>query len=151
MPTSGHHNINLQCVGKSWEQINGIPVDKEGEFVFPLRPRTEKHSNRLLCEVKVVDNVKVVTIRSTYKVENLTLYPLEITLVDEHGHPVYSMEKLAPGRDYSLPIEAVSQNRIRIQPDREYACESQTRRLIQIYQQKDSAISGVVQFAGKIW
>ncbi|KAK7058962.1 Vacuolar protein sorting-associated protein 13 [Paramarasmius palmivorus] len=115
--TSGHHNINLQCVGKSWEQINGIPVDKEGEFVFPLRPRTEKHSNRLLCEVKVVDNVKVVTIRSTYKVENLTLYPLEITLVDEHGHPVYSMEKLAPGRDYSLPIEAVSQNRIRIQPD----------------------------------
>uniref|UniRef100_A0A0W0G3E4 Putative vacuolar protein sorting-associated protein vps13 n=1 Tax=Moniliophthora roreri TaxID=221103 RepID=A0A0W0G3E4_MONRR len=71
---------------------------------------------RLIAK-EIVDNVKVVTIRSTYKVENLTLYPLEITLVDEHGHPVYSLEKIVPGKDYSLPIEAVNQNKIRIQPD----------------------------------
>ena len=90
--------------------------------MFPLRPRTDKHSNRLLCEVKVVDNVKVVTIRSTFKVENLTLYPIEVTLVDEHGHPVYSLEKVAPGQDYALPIEAVNQTRIRVQPDRTCPC-----------------------------
>lgn len=78
----------------------------------------EKYSNRLLCEVKVVDNVKVVTIRSIYKIENQTLYPLELTLVDDSGQPVYSLEKIAPGQEYSLPIEAVMQNRIRIQPDR---------------------------------
>jgi vacuolar protein sorting-associated protein 13A/C len=110
----------VQFVGKTWEQLRSVPVDREGEYVFSLRPRTEKYSNRLLCEVKVVDNVKVVTIRSTYKIENQTLYPLELTLVDDTGHPVYSLEKIAPGQDYSLPIEAVSQNKIRIQPDRKF-------------------------------
>ena len=69
-------------------------MDQEGEFIFSLRPRTAKFSNRLLCEVKVQDNVKVVTIRSTYKIENQTLYPLELTLIDDTGHPVYSLEKI---------------------------------------------------------
>ena len=65
-----------------------------------------------------MDNTKIVTVRSTYKVENLTLYPLELMLVDDSGHPVYSLEKIVPGKDFSLPIEAVTKNRIRIQPDR---------------------------------
>ena len=97
-----------------------MPVDREGEFVFSLRPRTDRFPNRVLCEVKVVDNVKVVTIRSTYKIENRTLYPLEIALVNASGHPAYPLEKIAPGEDYALPIEAVMQTRVRIQPDREF-------------------------------
>lgn len=117
--SSGQHNIGIQFIGKPWEQLRSIPVDREGEFVYSLRPRT-KYPCRLLCEIKVVNNVKVVTIRSTYKIENQTLYPLELTLVDETGHPVYSLEKIAPGQDYSLPIDAATQNKIRIQPDREH-------------------------------
>ncbi|KAG6851060.1 hypothetical protein H0H93_002952 [Arthromyces matolae] len=116
IPSFGQHSIGLQVIGKPWEQLHGIPVDREGEFVFSLRPRA-KYPNRLLCEVKVVENVKVITIRSAYKVENQTLYPLELSVVDEMGHPVYSLEKISPGQDYSLPIEAVTQNRIRVQPD----------------------------------
>ncbi|KDR84988.1 hypothetical protein GALMADRAFT_233521 [Galerina marginata CBS 339.88] len=115
--SSGQHNIGIQFVEKSWEQLRGIPVDREGEFVFSLRPRTERYPSRLLCEVKVVDNTKIVTIRSTYKIENLTLYPIELMLVDDSGHPVYSLEKIVPGKDFSLPIEAVTKYRIRIQPD----------------------------------
>ncbi|KAG6911962.1 hypothetical protein DXG01_000210 [Tephrocybe rancida] len=114
--SSGQHSIGVQLVGKPWERLRSIPVDREGEFVFSLRPRT-KFPSRLLCEVKVMENVKVVTIRSAYKIENQTLYPLELTVVDDMGHPVYSLEKIAPGQDYSLPIEAVTQNKIRIQPD----------------------------------
>jgi vacuolar protein sorting-associated protein 13A/C len=83
VPSSGQHSIAIEFVGKPWEPLRGVPVDREGEFTFALRPRTEKYSNRLLCEVKVQDNVKIVTIRSTYKVENQTLYPLELTLVDD--------------------------------------------------------------------
>lgn len=137
VPSSGQHTIAIQFVGKPWEQLRGVPVDREGEFAFSLRPRTEKFSDRLLCEVKVQENVKVVVIRSTYQIENDTLYPLELTLVDDIGHPVYSLEKIgklaaffpvictepiyaAPGQCYSLPIEAVTQNRIRLQPDRTY-------------------------------
>ncbi|KAJ7492621.1 vacuolar protein sorting-associated protein 13 [Mycena latifolia] len=117
VPSSGQHSVGLQFDGKPWEQLRSIPVDREGEFVFTLRPRTEKYPHRLLCEVKVVDTVKVVTLRSTYKIENLTLYPVEVTLVDDTGHPVQSLEKVAPGEHYSLPIEAVTLNKIRIQPD----------------------------------
>ncbi|PPQ64275.1 hypothetical protein CVT24_008413 [Panaeolus cyanescens] len=115
--SSGQHNIGIQFAEKSWEQLRGIPVEREGEFIYSLRPRTEKYPNRLLCEVKVVDNTKIVTIRSTYKVENLTLYPLELMIVDDTGHPLYPLQKILPGNDYSLPIEAVTRNKIRIQPD----------------------------------
>ncbi|KIK70982.1 hypothetical protein GYMLUDRAFT_33082 [Collybiopsis luxurians FD-317 M1] len=115
--SSGQHSIGIRFVNKSWEHLRSVPVDREGEFIFPLKPKTEKHTNRLLCEIKVVDNVKLVTIRSTYKVENQTLYPLEVTLVDDKGHPVYSLEKVAPGQDYVLPIEAVNTSQVRIQPD----------------------------------
>ncbi|KAF4623901.1 hypothetical protein D9613_001806 [Agrocybe pediades] len=115
--SAGQHNIGIQFSEKTWEQLRGIPVDREGEFVYSLRPRTEQYPSRLLCEVTVVDNTKIVTIRSTYKIENLTLYPLEVMLVDDSGHPVYSLEKVVPGQDFSLPIEAVTKNRVRIQPD----------------------------------
>jgi vacuolar protein sorting-associated protein 13A/C len=54
----------------------------------------EKYTDRLLCEVKLEDNVKVVTFRSTYKVENQTLYPLELTLVDEGGQSAHKLEKI---------------------------------------------------------
>ncbi|KAK0233092.1 hypothetical protein IW262DRAFT_1304036 [Armillaria fumosa] len=117
VPSSGQHCIGVQVVGTPWERIRSIPVDREGEFTFPLKPRTEKLVNRLLCEVKVIDNVKVVTIRSTYKIENHTLYPLEVTLVDDRGQPVHSLEKIVPGQDYAIPIDAVASHRIRIQPD----------------------------------
>ncbi|KAJ7038206.1 vacuolar protein sorting-associated protein 13 [Mycena alexandri] len=117
VPSSGQHSVGLQFDGKQWEQLRSIPVDREGEFVFTLRPRTEKYPHRLLVEVKVVDTVKLVTLRSTYQIENLTLYPIELTVVDDGGHPIQSLEKVAPGEHYSLPIEAVTSNKIRVQPD----------------------------------
>lgn len=69
-------------------------MDKEGEYTFSLRPRTAKYAHRVLCEVVVQDNVKVVTLRSTYKIENETLYPLELVMVNETGQPVGPPEKI---------------------------------------------------------
>uniref|UniRef100_A0A5K1JWH3 CHIP6 n=1 Tax=Ganoderma boninense TaxID=34458 RepID=A0A5K1JWH3_9APHY len=115
--SSGRNSIGLQIAGKQWEHLRSVPVDREGEYTFSLRPRTEKYAHRLVCEVKVQGNVKLVILRSTYKVENNTLYPLELTLVDETGQPVYAVEKIVPGQDYALPLEAVNHCRVRIQPD----------------------------------
>ncbi|KAH9849745.1 vacuolar protein sorting-associated protein 13 [Lenzites betulinus] len=115
--SSGHNSIGLQIVGKQWEHLRSIPVDREGEYTFSLRPRIEKYAHRLVCEVKVQGNVKLVVLRSTFRVENLTLYPLELTLVDENGQPVYAVEKIVPGEDYALPLEAVNRCRVRVQPD----------------------------------
>lgn len=69
-------------------------MDKEGQYTYSLRPKTDKVTNKLMCEISIKDNVKIVTLRSTYKVENQTLYPLELTLVDNSGHPVYPVEKI---------------------------------------------------------
>jgi vacuolar protein sorting-associated protein 13A/C len=143
--SSGNHTVSIDFVGQNWEQLRSVPVDREGEFCFALRPRSDRSVHRLLCEVKVQDNVKLVTLRSTYQVENLTLYPIELTLVDDKGRPVYSLEKIgaycflwlhwrnadgvtAPGQDYPLPIEGVGHNRIRIQPDRKLQTVRDTRR-----------------------
>lgn len=96
--SSGHNSIGLQIAGKQWEHLRSIPVDREGEYTFSLRPRSEKYAHRLVCEVKVQGNVKLVVLRSTYKIENHTLYPTELTLVDETGQPVYAVEKIGQSR-----------------------------------------------------
>jgi vacuolar protein sorting-associated protein 13A/C len=134
MSSSERHNIGIQFTGKSWEPVRSVPVDREGEYAFSLRPKTEKLADRVVCEVTVEDNIKIITIRSTYKIENQTLYPLELTLVNKAGQPTYSVEKigkykydrlerisfsLAPGQEYALPLEAVTKSNVRIQPDRE--------------------------------
>ncbi|PCH33647.1 vacuolar protein sorting-associated protein vps13 [Wolfiporia cocos MD-104 SS10] len=115
--TSSHNSIGLQFIGKPWERLRSIPVDREGEYTFSLRPRTERFPYRLHVEVRVQGNTKVVTLQSVYKVVNETMYPLELTLVDASGQPVQAVEKIAPDHDYALPIEAVNQDRVRIQPD----------------------------------
>ncbi|GAB1518861.1 Vacuolar protein sorting-associated protein 13 [Rhizoctonia solani] len=103
--------------GKPWEPVKGVPVDREGEFVYGLRPSLDKVMDRLLCEITVKDNVKIITFRSTYNVENLTSYTMELVLVDSSNKPAYSVQKIEPGGQYSLPIEAVTKNRIKIRPD----------------------------------
>jgi len=118
--SSDQHNIGIQFVEKPWEPLRAIPVDREGEFVYTLRPRSDKFPRRLLCEITVVDNTKIITIRSTYKIENLTLYPLELMLVNDAGQPIHPLHKIIPGNDFSVPIEAVTKSRIVIQPDRKY-------------------------------
>ena len=92
--SSGNNSIGLQFVGKPWEQLRSIPVDREGEYTFSLRPRTDKFACRLLAEVRVQGNTKVVTLRSVYSVVNDTLYPVEVTLLDEAGQPMHPVEKI---------------------------------------------------------
>ena len=104
----------------------------------------------MLCEVKVVDTIKVVTIRSTYQVENLTLYPLEVMLVDDHGHPAYSLERIVPGQEFPLPIEAASRYRVRIQPDRAFIQITAVSFLFSnICVQRASVTNGALRFVGK--
>lgn len=114
------HTIGLRFNEKPWSELRHIPVDQEGEYTFLLRPQTSTHPERLLCEIKVVDSVKLVTLRSTYKVENNTLYPLELMLVNDQGEPLHSVERLAPDESYAVPIDIVAQCRVKLQPDRKF-------------------------------
>ncbi len=115
--TSASNMLSLQVDGMPWERLKHISVDREGEFVLNLRPKLDKVSHRLLFEVRLQDNVKVITFRSTFKVENHTLVPVEITVVDEYGNPTDVIRKIAPSEDCPVPIEAAYHNRIRVRPD----------------------------------
>ncbi|KIM32678.1 hypothetical protein M408DRAFT_326439 [Serendipita vermifera MAFF 305830] len=117
LSTSGHNSIGLRFDGKEWDPIPSVTVDKEGQFPVLLRPKVDGILHRLLCDVTVIDNVKVVTLRSTYKIDNECMYPLEVILVDEHNKPTYALQKIEAKKSYSLPIEAVMINRIKIRPD----------------------------------
>ncbi|KAI9512588.1 hypothetical protein F5148DRAFT_973480 [Russula earlei] len=117
---SGDSSITVQFPDQAWEILGAVPVDREGEYSFVLRPKTEKCYTRILCQVKVEASTKIVTLRSTYRVHNRTLYPLEIA-IGEGGDGTSSsgvvVVKLAPGQDYSLPLVKVGKCKLKVQPD----------------------------------
>lgn len=81
----GHNSLSLTLEGTKWERLKHVSVDREGEHIHPLRPKLDRVTHRLMCDVKLVDNVKVVTFRSTFQVENHTLIPAEMVIIDSHG------------------------------------------------------------------
>jgi vacuolar protein sorting-associated protein 13A/C len=140
---SGDSSITIQFTDQPWEKLSAVPVDREGEYSFALRPRTEKYYNRLLCEVKVEASTKIVTLRSTYRVHNRTLYPVEIA-IGEGGDSTAGggivvklgatqpncswsgdlMSHTVPGQDYSLPLVKVGKSKLKVQPDRKQSVTS---------------------------
>lgn len=114
---SGGNLLSLHIEGMPWERVKHISVDREGEFLVNLRPKLEKVSHRLLYEVKLVDNVKVVTFRSTFNVENNTMVPIEMVVLDAEGKLSDIIRHIAPGESCPVPIEAAYHNRIKLRPD----------------------------------
>ncbi|KAF8311204.1 hypothetical protein DL93DRAFT_2229838 [Clavulina sp. PMI_390] len=116
--SSGRSNsLRIQLQGTGHEAVRGVSVDHEGEFVYILRPRKDGGSDRLLVEVRVQRSIKIITIRSTYLVQNRTLYPLELMMVDASGATAIPVQKIAPGNDFAVPLEAVTKLRLKIRPD----------------------------------
>ena len=116
---SGGNMLSLQIEGMPWERIKHVSVDREGESIINLRPKLDKVAHRLLCDVKLVDNVKVVTFRSAFNIENRTMVPVEVVVLDADGELSSIIRHMDPGEDCPVPIEAAYHNRIRLRPDRE--------------------------------
>jgi vacuolar protein sorting-associated protein 13A/C len=114
---SMHHSLGLLIHEADWEQLRDISVDKEGYFSHALRPRLDKNPHRLICNIELVKNVKVVTFRSPLRVENLTHVPVELIIIEKTGKPSPTVYKIAPGEDFPLPIEAAYHKRFKIRPD----------------------------------
>jgi vacuolar protein sorting-associated protein 13A/C len=96
--SSSHNAFGLQIEDMPWERLRNLSVDREGDFAYPLRPRKDRIGHRLVCDVKVKDNVKIVTFRSSMKIENMTHLPMELTLLDKDNKAtgrVYKIRELA--------------------------------------------------------
>ena len=80
--------------GTSWDRLKHVFVDREGEHIYALRPKVEKVTHRLLCEVKLIENVKVVTFRSTFLVENKSHVNAEMVIIDANGKKASQIYKI---------------------------------------------------------
>ncbi|KAK0532867.1 Vacuolar protein sorting-associated protein 13 [Tilletia horrida] len=114
---SSSNMLSLQIEGMPWERLKHISVDREGEFPISLRPKLNQVPHRLICEVKLKDNVKVISFRSSFQVENQTLVPVELVVLDTQGQLTSTIRKIPPGEICPVPIEAAYHNRIKLRPD----------------------------------
>jgi vacuolar protein sorting-associated protein 13A/C len=111
-----HNSLGLQLQDTPWEALRGISVDREGEHVLTLRPKLDKVSHQLMCEIRLERNIKVITLRSTFNIENQTSLPMEMIIVDAHGKASSGAMKILPGENCPLPLEAAYEKRFRLRP-----------------------------------
>ncbi|KAF0534769.1 vacuolar protein sorting-associated protein 13 [Gigaspora margarita] len=109
--------LGIQFKGSNWECIKDIPVDREGETLYILRPKKNEVYHRLVVDVKLVNNVKIVTFRSALVVENRTNLTLELLVVDTYGNHVSKVYQIGSGEDCPIPIEAAYYHKFKIRPD----------------------------------
>lgn len=129
-PESDSGVVGVKFEGSGFESIERIPVNREGETLYNLKPRQEKVLHRLLVEVKLgSDNVKYVTFRSPLLVENKTQIPIEIGVFSpEEGH-LLKIEKILPGEARPAPVGAAFKHSLVVRPDQGFGYAWSNERL----------------------
>ena len=112
-----HNSLGIKLENCSWtEPIRSISVDREGQQILYLRPKTGKVTYQLMCDITLEENIKVITFRSTFNVTNSTSLPIEMIIVDGHGKAWNGVVKIDPGQSCPIPLEAVYDHRFRLRP-----------------------------------
>jgi vacuolar protein sorting-associated protein 13A/C len=94
-----------QVRGGGFDSIDRIPVQREGEVLYNLKPRKDKVQHRLLVEVKLgTDNVKYITFRSPLQIENNTHIPVEVGVYSPEDGTLLKIEKIAFGDARPAPV-----------------------------------------------
>ena len=139
-PTTMRENLNpaggstgvvgIKLEGSGFDTIERIPVNREGETLYNLKPRQDKILHRLLVEVKLgADSVKYITFRSPLLVENNTQIPIEIGVFSpEEGH-LLKIEKIAPGDARPAPVGAAFKHSLVVRPDQGFGYTWSNERL----------------------
>ncbi|ESZ98798.1 putative Vacuolar protein sorting-associated protein 13 [Sclerotinia borealis F-4128] len=126
--TSGF--VGLRLEGSGFDSLNKIPVNREGETLYSLRPRKDKILHRLLVEVTLgTDNVKYITFRSPLLVENKTQIPVELGVFDSQEGHLLKIEKIAPGESRPAPVGAAYMKSLLVRPDQGFGYSWSTESL----------------------
>ncbi|KAG0226679.1 hypothetical protein BGW42_003469 [Actinomortierella wolfii] len=115
--TSKKNTLGIQFDGVPWESLKDIPVEREGRSLYLLRPKLNKVSHRIVVDIQIKNNVKVVTFSSALLVENATSIPIEVVVVDDKKKHLSSIQKIAPGDSFSVPIESAYKDQLLVRPD----------------------------------
>ncbi|KAL4752965.1 hypothetical protein BDW72DRAFT_191535 [Aspergillus terricola var. indicus] len=110
--------VGVKLEGSGFDSVTRIPVVREGEFLYNLKPKKDTVLHRLLVEVKLgPDNVKYITIRSPLLVENNTQIPVELGVFNPQDGHLLKIEKILPGDARPAPVGAAFMHSIVIRPD----------------------------------
>ena len=116
--SSAASNVTVHLEGSGFDAIKNIRLNREGEFIYALKPKADQVLHKLLVEVKLgPDNVKYVTLRSPLLVENDTNIPVELGVYDAQEGHLLKIEKIAPGEARPAPVGAVYLKSLLVRPD----------------------------------
>ncbi|KAL7775008.1 hypothetical protein CFE70_005924 [Pyrenophora teres f. teres 0-1] len=122
--------LGIKLEGSGFDSLTRVPVHREGEFLYNLKPKQDRIQHRLLIDVKLgSDNIKNITIRSPLLVENNTQIPIELGMFSpEDGH-LLKIDKIAPGDARPAPVGACHMHSIVIRPDQGFGYDWSNERL----------------------
>jgi vacuolar protein sorting-associated protein 13A/C len=122
--------VGVRLGGSGFDTLSRIPVHREGEFLYNLKPKQDRIQHRILVDVKLgADNIKSITFRSPLLVENNTQIPIELGMFSpEDGH-LLKIDKIAPGDARPAPIGSVYMHSIVIRPDQGFGYSWSNERL----------------------
>ncbi|KAK6541287.1 hypothetical protein TWF694_008645 [Orbilia ellipsospora] len=117
-PEGGNGVVGIKLEDTPFESVTKIPVNREGEETYALRPRVNKIIHRLLCEVHLgTDNVKYITFRSPFLIENNTQIPIELGILDSGRNHIARLYKIKPGDARPFPVESAFYSAAVVRPD----------------------------------
>lgn len=123
-------NVQVLLESSGFDPVKNIRLNREGQFIFGLRPKSNQVLHRLLVDVKLGDdNVKYVTFRSPLVVENETQLPIEIGVYDSQEGHLLKIEKIAPGEARPAPVGAVYLKSLVVRPDSGFGYDWSTETL----------------------
>ncbi|KAK6083317.1 hypothetical protein SCUP515_02059 [Seiridium cupressi] len=115
---SAANNVNVQIEGSGFDTVKNIRINRQGEYLYSLRPKTDNTLHRLLVEVQLGDdNIKYVTLRSPLVVENDTQIPVELGVYDAQEGHLLKIEKIPPGESRPAPVAACFVKSLLVRPD----------------------------------
>jgi vacuolar protein sorting-associated protein 13A/C len=122
--------LGVRLEGSGFESVNKIPVSREGEDLYNLRPKKNGIQHRLLVEVALgLDNVKYITFRSPLLVENNTHIPIDIGVFDPDEGTILKIERIEPGDARPAPVGAAYKHSLIVRPDQGFHYTWSSQRL----------------------
>ena len=122
--------VGVKLEGSGFDSIERVPVNREGETLYNLKPRQDKILHRLLVEVKLgADNVKYITFRSPLLVENNTQIPIEVGVFSPEEGLLVKIEKIPPGEGRPAPVGAAFKHSLVVRPDQGFGYTWSNERL----------------------
>lgn len=122
--------VGIKLEGSGFENINKIAINREGEYLFCLQPRKDQVLHRILVEIVLgANNVKYVTFRSPLSIENNTLIPIEMGVLDAEAGNLLRIEKILPGESRPAPVELVYTKSLLVRPNQGFGYTWSTEKL----------------------